>query len=233
MRIKLLFVLMVLICGCSRSAQNIIDPAPDSQTTPAQPSETSLSNLKKSKATPIQPSETSSSNSKESMIDAAKLTNNDVKNLLPLNDPLDVSVPLFKILVPTYLPHNFQLQKLEVSYNRSTRIKADYYRSYLLVYYEPSSDTYLKIRGDGSSGGGGGDVEDYERLKVYSEALGHINLMYIQFSRFREGGFIGFESEYIFIGSHAYEFRFFSSSKNHPISPTEAVKIASSLKWLK
>jgi len=232
MRIEL-FVLTVLIYGCSESTQNIRNLAPDYQTTPAQPSETSSNSPKESQTTPIQLSETLSKNLEESMTDAAKLTTNDVKNLLPLNDPRDPSVPIFKILVPTYLPRNFQLRELKVGYTRDYRIKADYYRHYTLTYYEPSSDTYLRIQGHGHPGGGGGGVEDYKPLKVYSEALGQVNLMYVQFSRNHEGGYIGFESEYIFIGSHAYEFTLFSSSKKYLISPTEAVKIGSSLKWLK
>ncbi|MEP0884633.1 hypothetical protein NDI49_24090 [Trichocoleus sp. ST-U3] len=166
-----------------------------------------------------------------SVAEAAKLTPVQVKELQPLNNANNRNIQRFKILVPTYLPPGFKIDRFEVSYDKDRKIGSDYYRSYTIYYKNTETNVCFHISGYGFSSGGGGDPGDYKTVEVSSSALGKVILMYTGFSQNRQNSFVRFETDYIFVNTHMYDFAS-SSLECNTISIQEAVKIVESFQWL-
>jgi hypothetical protein len=168
---------------------------------------------------------------KLSVAEAAKLTPVQVEALQPLNNVNNRNLRKLKILVPTYLPPGFQIDKFEINYDRNSKIGSDYYRSYTIVYKNMKTNVCFYISGYGFPSGGGGDPGDYKTVEVSSPALGKVILMYTGFSQNRQKSYVRFENDYIFVNTHVYDFASPSSECN-TISIQEAVKIVESFEWL-
>jgi len=83
----------------------------------------------------------------------------------------------FKIIVPTYIPSGFQVNKIDLKVDDSPRA----WSSYTISYKNPNSGECFSI--DGSSGGSGAGDYNIQNIKVFSEALGIVTLSVISFDK--------------------------------------------------
>jgi hypothetical protein len=161
----------------------------------------------------------------ESVGKAAQLAPAHIKQLSPLDKTItERGIKFkFKIVLPTYVPPGFQVDKLEVQ--NDTR----YSPKYKIVYRNSSNSCFFI---SGSSGIWGGPASGYKTVEVSSTALGKVVLEYTDFVRAANTGYIGVPGSRITKGKMGYDFSSPGRDGCRTISIQEAVKVVESLQYL-
>jgi hypothetical protein len=160
--------------------------------------------------------------------ESAKLTPDQVKQLMSLDNKNNSLSINFKVVLPTYIPPGFKVHKFAAGKNATSGPGYE-------IVYRNSSNLCFVISGD--SGQWGGPPGGYDTVEVSSPALGKVVLEYTDFDRDTNKPYISFKGEPLMRGQTGY--RFISSGlstddKNcgNIISLQEAVKVVKSIQYL-
>jgi len=134
----------------------------------------------------------------------------------------NLQVAELKIIVPTYIPEDFTLEKLEIGRGQ--------YPSYSLAYKNHKVDSCFQI--SARSDGFGAGEDKYEELEVFSPALGVITLAILSFSRETDTPLIRLKDHHFMRNNRGYSVNFgYGCDKS--LNLKEAVKVVESLQYLK
>ncbi|HLO86189.1 MAG TPA: hypothetical protein VK203_14430 [Nostocaceae cyanobacterium] len=169
--------------------------------------------------------------SRQAIAEAALLTREQVEQLVSHDKNNETGIN-FKVIVPTYVPSGFKIDKFEITkgtFGPDYNLEGYNYK----ISYRNSNNLCFSIYSQGP--GGGGDPEGYETLTVSSPALGKVAIEYTKSDQIEEAQYIVVEMvRGILKGNHIYSF--VSTNKKHEsckiISLEEAVKIVESLQYL-
>ena len=159
----------------------------------------------------------------------AKLTASQVEKLIFLDKNNSMGIE-FKVIVPTYIPPGFQMDRLTIE---DSRVHGPSYQ----IIYRNANNFCFSIKG--ASGEFGGGPTDSEIVEVDSPALGKVIVGYVKFSEVSNQSSIFLTEAPIKKGSQGYLFLspavpYLGSSglKCRTITIQEAVKIVESLQYL-
>jgi hypothetical protein len=156
---------------------------------------------------------------------SAQLTSNQVQELMAISHQDNLDRP-FRIILPTYIPDEFRLDNdVNTTIDQRGRYGTpNAIDSYGLRYQNPSNGSSFSI--SASSGGWGADTIYYEKIKVYSEALGVQTLSITASEHAPNDRSIGFWGSPIRRNGRGYEF--YATDMNIQ----EAIKIVESLQYM-
>jgi hypothetical protein len=159
--------------------------------------------------------------------EAAQLTPNQVQVLVAISHQYNLDRP-FRIIVPTYIPDGFKVDD-DISTTRDETGRwggtPNAIDSYTLGYHNPDNSSGFSI--SASSGGWGDDVIYYEKVKVYSKALGIVVLSETASEHSQNSHSISFFGSRILRNGRGYDFH------AQGISMKEAINIVESLQYMK
>lgn len=159
-----------------------------------------------------------------STAEAALLTPDQVKQLVVMDNNNFKGIE-FKVIVPTYIPAGFQIEKIETA-DRAGKIGDPHYQ----ITYRNSRNACFSIYA--SSGGWGSGPGGQQSFEVNSPALGKVLLGYTEFQRATRKPSISFDEAPIIKGKQGYSFNSPGDTNCEVINIQEAIKIANSFEYL-
>ncbi|MEL7004704.1 MAG: hypothetical protein AAFN93_18495 [Bacteroidota bacterium] len=178
----------------------------------------------------------------------AKLTKEQAQVLLSIDHYTDIGIT-FDVILPTYLPNQFELQLIEVgeradlptyiSQDLSDQLikvlKGDSFAPmYKVNYQTPDNSCFFSL--SGTVGWGGADPKDLQYAEVNSPIFGRFLIKYINFDQISKEPII--DSDYLILAtklgsSQVYSFSSYGPGCKNIISLSEAIKIIESVQYLR
>ncbi|HLO47333.1 MAG TPA: hypothetical protein VK203_14405 [Nostocaceae cyanobacterium] len=225
MKLRLLItgLLIVFLVSCREIKNNTTVSSTPESSRVAEPRVSSSSNTSTRKQisepinSPVRP--------QLSVGEAAQLRDSQVQELVSLEKNNNIGRG-FKVLLPTYLPLGFRVDKLELNDN-------NYPSGYTIVYRNSKNNSCFRLTGD--NGQWGAPPLGYNTVEALSPILGKVILEYTEFDQEVGGSLIKFRDEPIMKEQTGYSFISSPSiapSCRNSISPQEAVKIVESFQYL-
>ncbi|WNZ25060.1 hypothetical protein HJG54_20865 [Leptolyngbya sp. NK1-12] len=219
-------ILLFILCLLTACASEKTFEAKNQTTT--NPNIASTSEVQNTPGTqPVEESQLSQNSTSDEKVTAAKLSSQDKNKLLEIDQNNYKNIPV-KIVLPTYIPDGFKVEKVEVGDDK--RFGPGY-----SITYSDDSNNCFEI--SGASGGFGAGAEDFEIITVNSKALGNVELGYTQFDQVTNQPRIGF-NQFTVQGviPSEQQYSFWSpgivNSQCNAIEFQEAAKIVESLDYL-
>ena len=160
--------------------------------------------------------------------ETAQLAPNQVQDLMSFAQQTEQIQPgrKFRIIVPTYIPSGFQVEKVNLKVDDSLRA----WSSYGISYKNSNSGECFSI--GGSSGGWGAGDSKYQDTKVFSEALGIVALSILSSDRESDSPSISLRYAPIVRNERGYDFESNSYQGCSTMNFNDAVKVVESLQYM-
>ncbi|XQQ05757.1 MAG: hypothetical protein EDM05_66670 [Leptolyngbya sp. IPPAS B-1204] len=178
MKNKILLFILCLLTACA--SEKTFEAKNQTTTNPNIASTSEVQNTPGTQL--VEESQLSQNSTSDEKATAAKLSSQDQNKLLEIDQNNYKNIPV-KIVLPTYIPDGFKVEKVEVGDDK--RFGPGY-----SITYSDDSNNCFEI--SGASGGFGAGAEDFEIITVNSKALGNVELGYTQFDQVTNQPRIGF-----------------------------------------